>query len=185
MRYLAVLLLFSLISSFALPQAPPRPAILNSARDAYHLAYLEIGALNYEKALIYFVDGHGHLLKVARAGQRIADGIYYVPWELVLPHRLPQGTKTIYLVHNHPGNNPQLSREDIGTGQFWAHWAEQLGITFDLLAITPQGDYRSLREGGHYSATEADYGLLDLMGYLIPPSLAMAGTSLRRVLFLS
>jgi DNA repair protein RadC len=149
------------------------------AAEAGNLALAEIGSLSYEEARVYFVAGDGRVLKVAAVTQRLRHGVYYIPWELAFGDRTPAGTRRIYLVHNHPGGNPELSEADVRLGSFWAARAAEEGIELDLLAITPAGEYRSLRESGQLRPVpEGLEAALDWAGFLLAPGVKMAGARL-------
>jgi hypothetical protein len=176
LRLLGVLLAVFLIGCPAWAQP------INDPRGAAAAAWEEIGELDYEAGIVYFVDGEGKVLKTARVSQGMASSLYYVPWELLWTRLLPGDVQRIFLVHNHPGGNWRLSGEDIEFGRFWAAWADRRGITFDLIAITPTGRYTSLWEEGLIPLGEVELSPLDLYLYLFEPSLAMIGAGLSGVL---
>jgi hypothetical protein len=152
---------------------------LSDAADARDAAYAEIGRLAYEEARVYFVAGDGTVLKVAAVTQRLQHGVYYTPWELAFGDRAPAGTRRIYMVHNHPGGNPQLSEADVRLGSFWATRAAEEGITLDLLALTRTGEYTSLRESGQLRRVPSGLAAaLDYAGYVLAPGVQMAGSRL-------
>jgi DNA repair protein RadC len=155
---------------------------IGDAEGAAATAWDEIGQLDYEVGIVYFVDGEGRLLKTARVSQGMARGLYYVPWELVWTKLLPPDVERVFLVHNHPGGNWRLSQEDIELGRFWAEWAQRRGITFDLIAVAPSGRYTSLREEGLILPGEVELSPFDLYLYLLEPSLAMIVEGLSSVL---
>lgn len=176
MRLIGALLAVFLIVSPAWAQR------ITDAQGAAGAAWGEIGELDYEAGLVYFVDEQGEVLKTARVSQGMASGLYYVPWELIWTSLLPRDADRVFLVHNHPGGNWRLSQEDIDLGCFWADWAHRRGITFDLIAIVPTGRYTSLREEGLVLPGEVEPSPLDLYLYLVEPSLAMIVGSLSSAL---
>lgn len=148
--------------------------------EARALAYPALGRLPYEAARAYFVAADGTVLKTAVATQRLRHGVYYVPWEIVFADLTPWGTHRIYLVHNHPGGNPALSAYDVRLGSFWATRAAREGIAFDLLAVTPAGEYTSLRESGQLQPVRRGWALVrDYAGYVGGPLVWMAEAGLR------
>ncbi len=152
---------------------------LERAADAGDLALAALGSLPYEEARVYFVGGDGTVLKVAAVTQRLRHGVYYIPWELAFGDRTPAGTRRIYMVHNHPGGNPELSEADVRLGSFWAARATEEGIELDLLAITPAGEYTSLRESGQLRpVVQGLVAALDYAGFLLAPGVQMAGSRL-------
>ncbi|MGE5508094.1 MAG: JAB domain-containing protein [Chitinophagales bacterium] len=152
---------------------------LLQASDARDLAYPAIGTLRYEEARAFFVDGQGRVLKTTAVTQRMQHGVYVIPWELAFGDRAPAGTRRVYLVHNHPGGNPELSEADIRLGSFWAARAADEGITLDLLAITAQGDYTSLQESGLVRPVPKGVAAaLEYAGYVVAPGVQMAGSRL-------
>lgn len=176
MRLIGALLAVFLAASPAWAQR------ITDAQGAAAAAWGEIGQLDYEAGLVYFVDGEGRLLKTARVSQGMASGLYYVPWELIWTDLLPRDADRVFLVHNHPGGNWRLSQEDLDLGRFWAEWADRRGITFDLIAIVPTGRYTSLREEGLVLPGKVEPSPLDLYLYLVEPSLAMIVGSLSSAL---
>lgn len=163
---------------------PGRAAALGvfSAAEARDLAQPGLGDLAHEEARVYFVADDGAVLKVATVTQKLAHGVYYIPWELAFGDRTPEGTARIYLVHNHPGGNPQLSEGDIRMGSFWAARAAAEGIYLDLLAITRTGEYTSLQESGQLRPVPKGLAAaFAYAGYLIAPGVQMAGSRLAEV----
>lgn len=150
------------------------PKILTPS-DAYRFAYQEIGRLTHEEARAFFVDKDGNLLKESETTQKQKAELYYVPWELVVPGQLPKGTAIIYVVHNHPGNHNWLSEGDVEVGSYWAAKAAERGIYLDLLAITPDRGYASLRESGLLRPlSKEDKGLNGYMSYVVDPATSIA-----------
>lgn len=157
-------------------------ARLLGAADARDLAYPSIGTLEYEGARVFFVDAAGQVLKTTAVTQKMQHGVYVIPWELAFGDRTPAGTAKVYLVHNHPGGNPNLSEADIRLGSFWAARALDEGIVLDLLAITEQGDYTSLQESGQVRPVpQGVAAALDYAGYVLAPGVQMAGSRLADV----
>ncbi|HHW14038.1 MAG TPA: hypothetical protein GXX28_03775 [Firmicutes bacterium] len=168
--------------SWAEPGEPTVLRRLKGPADARALAYPALGRLPYEETRAYFVAGDGTVLKTAAATQRLRHGVYYVPWELAFANLTPRGTRRIYLVHNHPGGDPTLSAYDVRLGSFWAAWAAREGISFDLLALTPTGEYTSLRESGQLQPASQGWALVrDYAGYVGGPLVRMAEVGLREL----
>lgn len=176
--WLAAALLLALLGWVAPVWAAGGSRLL-SAADARDLAYPALGDLSHEEARVYFAAEDGTVLKEAAVTQKMRHGVYYIPWELAFGDRTPAGTARIYLVHNHPGGNPQLSESDVRMGSFWAARAAGEGIVLDLVALTRQGGYTSLREGGHLRPVPKGFAAaVEYAGYVLAPGVQMAGSKL-------
>lgn len=157
-------------------------AAINSPFDAYQRAHPEIAALPHEEAIVFFTDVQGEILKEARVTQQRKGGIYYVPWELIFGPLLPENTVMIYLVHNHPSGNPNLSEPDIELGSFWAQEAASRGITLDLLAITNFNGYSSLHESQlMLSPEQLNERKTGYLSYVVRPGLKILGSGFVKV----
>ena len=157
-------------------------ATINSPFDAYQKAHPDIASLAHEEAIVFFTDVQGLILKEARVSQQRKGGIYYVPWELIFGSLLPENTAMIYLVHNHPSGNPNLSEPDIELGSFWAQEAATRGLTLDLLAITNVNGYSSLRESQlTLSPEQLSERKTGYISYVVRPGLKILGSGFAKV----
>ncbi len=130
---------------FSAAAGAQRPERLHSPADVYQYVYEELALLDFEKAVVLYVDGDGQVLSQRDVSQGKPNRVHVVPWELTLRGRPPEGTSQIYLVHNHPGGSNWLSQADLKVGSFWHHVAKDRGYTLDLLAVTSR-DYVSMLE---------------------------------------
>lgn len=174
-RLLLALIMIGILL-LALTAGYAREPQFTGASDAVSFAYGLIGHLNYEEAKVLFVDEGGNLLKVASVTQKLRSGIYYIPWELALGGRAPDGTAKVFMIHNHPGGNPELSEADVELGSFWASKAAEQGISLDLIALTRTGEYTSLRESGQLRpAPQGIEAIWQYAGYVLQPGAGMVG----------
>lgn len=122
---------------------------IKNAADAAHIGVLNLSEEPQEHVIALFTDKDGKLLSVYRhtIGTEASS---QVSAKIIAGRALnTEGTKNVWVVHNHPSGTPSLSGDDIALGGALRNIFRSTRISFqDLIAITPNGEYAALEHAG-------------------------------------
>lgn len=147
-RHTAALLSFmpDLLRRYQMDQFGPRPNLSTLARAGDYCCSLFLGK-NYECFYMICLDVQGNLNQAALIGEGSLSNVSVYPRiaaETALRHR----AASVILTHNHPGGNPQASRDDLDVTDIVARALAAIGVDVLDHIIVARGQYYSLAQKG-------------------------------------
>lgn len=108
-----------------------------------------IGLTDREHFVALLLDTRNHIIGLNTVTVGTLNGSLVHPRELFKPAILSNAAAVI-LAHNHPGGDPEPSREDISVTRMMQQAGKILGIeVLDHIIVTLEGKYVSLKAHGY------------------------------------